>query len=204
MDSQGIVCSLHFGRLPYQRAACYVHLGLLHCLCDAIFELLSGAKTPAAEATPVGISFNIQTPIPQYAQKEKGIPERNRATKFQRASAGSAESIKECKKCFSEHSDVLLGAGCRGFKSLHSDQRKTTPYGTNPRLAARGLSRTGLFSASKPHPLRSRWRLCRLTDAACPLRVVSALQAVGFAARIRWRKVNKFVIARRPKADVAP
>ena len=24
--------------------------------------------------------------------------------------------------------------------------------------------------------LRSRWRLCRLTDAACPLRVVSALQ----------------------------
>ena len=29
------------------------------------------------------------------------------------------------------------------------------------------------------------------------------MQAVGFAARIRWRKVNKFVIARRPKADVA-
>ena len=44
MDSQGIICSLHFGRLPYQRAACYVHLGLLHCLCGAIFELLSGAK----------------------------------------------------------------------------------------------------------------------------------------------------------------
>ena len=29
------------------------------------------------------------------------------------------------------------------------------------------------------------------------------MQAVGFAARIRWRKVNKFVIARRPQADVA-
>ena len=44
--------------------------------------------------------------------------------------------------------------------------------------------------------LRSRWRLCRLTDAASPLRGLSALQAVGFAARIRWRKANKFVIAR--------
>ena len=30
----------------------------------------------------------------------------------------------------------------------------------------------------------------------CTRRSVTALQAVGFAARIRWRKVNKFVIAR--------
>ena len=31
------------------------------------------------------------------------------------------------------------------------------------------------------------------TEVSCSL---SALQAVGFAARIRWRKANKFVIAR--------
>ena len=30
----------------------------------------------------------------------------------------------------------------------------------------------------------------------CTRRSVTALQTVGFAARIRWRKVNKFVIAR--------
>ena len=30
----------------------------------------------------------------------------------------------------------------------------------------------------------------------CTRRSVTALQAVGFAARIRWRKANKFVIAR--------
>ena len=73
------------------------------------------------------------------------MPERSRPTKFQRVSARSAESVRESARCSAEHTDTGLGAGCRGFKSLHSDQRKTTPYGTNPRLAARLLCRTGLF-----------------------------------------------------------
>ena len=35
------------------------------------------------------------------------------------------------------------------------------------------------FASASIYPLlRSRWRLCRLTDAACPLRVVSALYGV--------------------------
>ena len=40
------------------------------------------------------------------------------------------------------------------------------------------------------HSLRSRWRLCRLTDAACPLRVVSAMQTGNNHGTIQWRNAN--------------
>ena len=40
------------------------------------------------------------------------------------------------------------------------------------------------------HSLRSRWRLCRLTDAACPLRVVSAMQIGNNHGTIQWRNAN--------------
>ena len=46
------------------------------------------------------------------------------------------------------------------------------------------------------HSLRSRRRLCRLTDAACPLRVVSAMQTGNDRGTIQWRNALRFVIAR--------
>ena len=46
------------------------------------------------------------------------------------------------------------------------------------------------------HSLRSRRRLCRLTDAACPLRVVSAMQIGNNHGTIQWRNALRFVIAR--------
>ena len=42
---------------------------------------------------------------------------------------------------------------------------------------------------SPPNPLRSRWRLCRLTDAACPLRVLAPEQnqiRVPAKAKLLW------------------
>ena len=45
----------------------------------------------------------------------------------------------------------------------------------NQSSAADGGSFSSIHRYEKLEILRSRWRLCRLTDAACPLRVVSAL-----------------------------
>ena len=76
-------------------------------------------------SVPVGSTFNIQNSIPHKSQKTKAVPEANRAAKFQRVTAGSTESIKEAARCSAEHTDICLGAGCRGFKSLHSDHNWT-------------------------------------------------------------------------------
>lgn len=46
----------------------------------------------------------------------------NRAKEFQRGTAGVPESAKEGATGLAEGSDIGLGAGCRGFESLHSDQ----------------------------------------------------------------------------------
>lgn len=71
----------------------------------------------------VGSTFNIQNFIPHKSQKPKAVAEINRPKEFQRGTVGAAESAKECDSVLPEGSDIGLGAGCRGFKSLHSDQK---------------------------------------------------------------------------------
>ena len=60
----------------------------------------------------------------------------------------------------------------------------------SPRLPRRFAPRNDTSGSAAVHqcPPAVEW--------LCTRRSVTALQAVGFAARIRWRKVNKFVIAR--------
>ena len=48
--------------------------------------------------------------------------ETRRAQECQRGIAGAAERAKEGGRVPFESSDTRLGAGCRGFESLHSDQ----------------------------------------------------------------------------------
>lgn len=81
------------------------------------------AESSDAGKNPVGSTFNIQNSIPHKSQKPKVAPEVNRAKEFQRGTAGVPESAKEGWGGLSEGSDIGLGAGCRGFKSLHSDQK---------------------------------------------------------------------------------
>lgn len=50
------------------------------------------------------------------------MSETNRAKEFQKGTAGVPESAKEGARPLAESSDIGLGAGCRGFESLHSDQ----------------------------------------------------------------------------------
>ena len=50
------------------------------------------------------------------------MPEINRPIEFQRGTAEVPESAKEGDSVLPEGSDIGLGAGCRGFESLHSDQ----------------------------------------------------------------------------------
>lgn len=92
------------------------------CLCGAISERLSAAKHPLLDVNPVGSTFNIQNSIPHKSQKTKAAAETNRAKEFQRGTAGVPESAKEGATGLPEGSDIGLGAGCRGFESLHSDQ----------------------------------------------------------------------------------
>ena len=68
--------------------------------------------------------------------------------------------------------NVSLPVFGRGFETYHHRQLRNFLFDTHPRLLARLLSRTGSFFAFSRDSLRSRRRLCRLTDAACPLRVL--------------------------------
>ena len=92
------------------------------CLCDAFFAPSLRWSGPAIIASPDGTSFNIQNPIPHPSQKEKVLLETRRAKECQRGIAGAAERAKEGGRVPFESSDTRLGAGCREFKSPHSDQ----------------------------------------------------------------------------------
>ena len=94
---------------------------LFHCLCGAIYELISGQDHSRPGENLVGSTFNIQNFIPHKSQKTKAVPETNRAKEFQRGTAGVPESVKEGATGLHEGSDIGLGAGCRRFESCHSD-----------------------------------------------------------------------------------
>ena len=98
-----------------------LHQRLFHCLCGAISESFSVAKTTSPSAIPVGSNFNIQNSIPHKSQKTKAASETNRAKEFQRGTAGVPESAKEGTTCLAEGSDIGLGPGDRGFKSRNPD-----------------------------------------------------------------------------------
>ena len=88
----------------------------------SFWAALCGKKHPLLEVNPVGSTFNIQNSIPHKSQKPKAVPEINRPIEFQRGTAEVPESAKEGDSVLPEGSDIGLGAGCRGFESLHSDQ----------------------------------------------------------------------------------
>ena len=77
-------------------------------------------------------------------------------------------------------------------RSTRPDHRKAIGENATafPRLPRRFAPRNDTSGSAAVHqrPPAVEW--------LCTRRSVTALQAVGFAARIRWRKVNKFVIAR--------
>ena len=50
--------------------------------------------------------------------------------------------------------NVSLPVFGRGFETYHHRQLRNSLFGTNPRLTARLLSRTGNFFASEPDSLR--------------------------------------------------
>ena len=82
----------------------------------------------------------------------------------------------------------------RGFPVIRPGTARLHPKGTSSRFALRAPRRfaphndTSGGAAVHQRPPAVEW--------LCTRRSVTALQAVGFAARIRWRKANKFVIAR--------
>lgn len=98
---------------------------LFHCLCGAITELFFAIGPSDVGVNLDGSTFNIQNFIPHKPQKPKAMAEINRPIEFQRGTVGATESAKEDARPLTESSDIGLGAGCRGFKSLHSDQKSS-------------------------------------------------------------------------------
>ena len=84
-------------------------------------------------------------------------------------------------------------------RSTRPDHRKAIGENATafPRLPRRFAPRNDTSGSAAVHqrPPAVEW--------LCTRRSVTALQAVGFAAQIHWRNAIKFVIARRPQADVA-
>ena len=76
--------------------------------------------------------------------------------------------------------NVSLPVFGRGFETYHHRQLRNFLFDTNPRLAARLLSRTGSFFASEPDSLR--WIPVRMRDEN--IQIVHALQVKSYISVI--------------------
>ena len=80
------------------------------------------------------------------------MPEINRPIEFQRGTAEVPESAKEGDSVLPEGSDIGLGAGCRGFESLHSDhnvETKKMSLAKSPIISGFFATQTAIFLCTK-------------------------------------------------------